>query len=97
MKRIKCPKCRGKYKILSAGNTDHAQYIVAKSKRKGGGKRLKKITRGSQYQMILRCFCRDSNRKKKIFSIVGRSKAHAIMRLRIWRGLLLELKEKSHG
>jgi len=78
MKRISCPQCNTKIKVLSAGNTDGARCVVSKADRKGGGEQLRKITNGSRYQMVLSCRCKGG----LTFTVIGRSRADAITRLR---------------
>ncbi|MEA3225110.1 MAG: hypothetical protein U9Q07_04105 [Planctomycetota bacterium] len=85
MKRISCPRCKTKFKLLSAGNTDGAEYVVSKARRRGGGQRLRKVTNGSKYQMVLSCKCRPAEKSRTLLTIIGRSKAHAITMLRRWR------------
>lgn len=84
MKRTTCPHCNAKFKVLSAGNTDGAKYVVTKARRKGGGEQLKKVTGGSKYQLTMVCGCKAETTRTR-FTIIGRSKAHAMHMLRRWR------------
>ncbi len=84
MKRTTCPRCNAKFKVLSAGNTDNAKYVVTKARRKGGGQQLKKVTRRCLYQMTLSCGCKTEKTRTR-FTVIGRSKAHSMYMLRRWR------------
>jgi len=85
MKRITCPRCNIKLKVLSAGNTDGATYIETRPRRTNRGMRhLRKMTNGSKYQFTLSCGCK-TDKSRTLLTIIGRSKAHATTMLRLWR------------